>query len=221
MASRAAKPDGLLVVPPEAERAFLHPLRVEQLWGVGPATAKRLHDQGIRTVGQVAQLAEATLVSLLGKASGRHVHALAQNRDRTAVQSDRPRRSFGAQRVLGRSRRPPDDLDATLASLVDRLTRRMGESGYAGRTVLLRLRFGDFSRTTRSFTLAAPTACPQTILAAAAALLAQTMPTIERQGLTLVGVTVANVAACTSETQLQLAVAPPWAPLTPAPDHAT
>ncbi|MDQ3721785.1 MAG: DNA polymerase IV, partial [Actinomycetota bacterium] len=103
MASRAAKPDGLLVVTPGEERAFLHPLRVERLWGIGPKTARRLHEANLRTVGQLAQLSEASLVAILGKGSGRHVHALAQNRDRTPVQPSRPPRSFGSQRSLRRA----------------------------------------------------------------------------------------------------------------------
>src|SRR5437588_3111371 len=81
VASGVAKPDGLLVVPPDAELAFLHPLPVDRLWGVGRVTARRLHDQGIRTVGQVARMGEGRLVSLLGAGLGRHLWALAENRD--------------------------------------------------------------------------------------------------------------------------------------------
>src|SRR5437763_12142403 len=97
VASRVAKPDGLLVVPPDRERAFLHPLPVERLWGVGPATADKLHNRGIRTVGEVARLPEPVLVSMLGLASGRHLHALAHNRDPRPVEVGRRRRSIGAQ----------------------------------------------------------------------------------------------------------------------------
>jgi DNA polymerase-4 len=206
MASRAAKPDGLLVVPPEAERAFLYPLRVEQLWGIGPATTAKLHDRGIRIVGQLAALTEATLISILGTAAGRQVHALAQNRDRRPVQANRPPRSFGAQRALGRSPSPPapDVLDAALAALVDRVSRRMLASGHAGRTVLLRLRFDDFSRAPRSHTLPKATAGAEPILAAARMLLAGARPMIACQGLTLVGVSVANIADVSAGLQLDL-----------------
>ena len=103
VASGVAKPDGLLAVPPDGELAFLHPLPVERLWGVGHVTARRLHDVGITTVGQVARLPEETLVSLLGRASGRHLHALAHNRDPRPVQARRRRGSIGSQRALGRS----------------------------------------------------------------------------------------------------------------------
>ena len=193
VASGVAKPDGLLVVPPDRELAFLHPLPVERLWGVGPATAVKLHERGIATVGQVAQLAESALVSILGPASGRHLHALAHNRDPRPVQVGRRRRSIGAQRALGRSPKSIDAVDAVVVALVDRVTRRMRDAGRVGRTVVLRLRFDDFSRATRSHTLPFPTAHTETILATARGLLATAVPMIEHHGLTLVGVAVANL----------------------------
>jgi DNA polymerase-4 len=193
VASGVAKPDGLLVVPPDRELAFLHRLEVERLWGVGPVTARRLHERAITTVGQVARLGEAALVSMLGRASGRQLHALAHNRDARPVQVGRRRGSIGSQRALGRTRRPAEALDATLVALVDRVTRRMRAAGRVGRTVVLRLRFDDFSRATRSHTLLHATDNTQTILATARGLLAASMPMIERQGLTLIGVAVANL----------------------------
>ena len=193
VASGVAKPDGLLVVPPERELAFLHALPVERLWGVGAVTADKLHRLEIATVAEVADLPEATLVSLLGRASGRHLHALAHNRDPRPVQPRRRRRSIGAQCALGRSRRSLEDVDAVVIGLVDRVTRRMRAAARVGRTVMLRLRFDDFSRATRSFTLREPTAETQTVLDASRALLATATPMIVRRGLTLVGVTVGNL----------------------------
>ena len=193
VASGVAKPDGLLVVPPHCELAFLHPLPVERLWGVGPVTSAKLRDRGILTVGQVAGRTEAELVSLLGRAAGRHLHALAHNRDPRPVQVGRRRGSIGSQRALGRSPRSTDDIDAVLVGLVDRVTRRMRTAGRVGRTVVLRLRFDDFSRATRSHTLPEATAHTWTILSAARALLTTSLPTIEDRGLTLVGVTVGNL----------------------------
>jgi DNA polymerase-4 len=193
VASGVAKPDGLLVVPADGELDFLHPLDVERLWGVGPVTARRLRECGIATVGQVARIDEGTLVSLLGRASGRHLHALAHNRDPRPVQGGRRRRSIGAQRALGRAPTSPAEADATLVALVDRVTRRMRAAGRAGRTVVLRLRFDDFSRVTRSRTLPYATAHTAMILAAARELLATAAPMIERRGLTLVGVAVSNL----------------------------
>jgi DNA polymerase-4 len=193
VASGVAKPDGLLVVPPRSELAFLHPLPVERLWGVGAVTAGKLHARGITTVGQVAWLEEGELVSLLGRAAGRHLFALAHNRDPRPVRVGRRRGSIGAQRALGRSRKSPQAVDTALVGLVDRVTRRMRKAGRAGRTIVLRLRFDDFSRATRSYTLPHATFHTETILAAARGLLASVLPLIERQGLTLIGVAVANL----------------------------
>ena len=193
VASGVAKPNGLLVVPPDRELAFLHPLPVERLWGVGSVTAGKLHGRGISTVGEVAELAETTLVSLLGRGSGRHLHALAHNRDPRPVQVGRRRRSIGSQRALGRSRRSPEAVDAILIGLVDRVTARLRNAGRVGRTVMLRLRFDDFSRATRSYTLSESTAQTHTILEALQGLLATAMPMIEVQGLTLIGISVANL----------------------------
>src|SRR5258707_2025457 len=144
VASGVAKPDGLLVVPPDRELAFLHPLPVERLWGVGAVTARKLHAHAIATVGDVARLDEGTLVALLGRASGRHLHALAHNRDARPVQVRRRRRSIGAQRALGRTPRPREDVEASLIALVDRVTRRLRAAKRVCRTVVLRLRFGDY-----------------------------------------------------------------------------
>jgi DNA polymerase IV len=193
VASGVAKPDGLLVVPPDGELAFLHPLPVERLWGVGPVTAARLHERGIITVGEVAQLSERVLVDMLGLAAGRQLHALSHNRDPRIVRSGRRRGSIGAQRALGRVPRSAAELDASLVGLVDRVARRLRKGRRACRTVVLRLRFDDFSRATRSHTLGEPTVETGTVLAAARGLLAAAMPLIRAQGITLIGVALTNL----------------------------
>jgi DNA polymerase-4 len=193
VASAVAKPDGLLVVPLGGELGFLHPLPVERLWGVGAVNARKLRERGLVTVGQVAQLAEAALVSMLGQAAGRHLHALAHNRDPRRVRGGRRRRSIGAQRALGRSPKSWGALDAVLVGLVDRIARRLRAAQRVCRTVTLRLRFGDFSRASRSHTLPDATAQTQSILATARGLLATAMPMIESQGITLLGVALGNL----------------------------
>ena len=203
VASAVAKPDGLLVVPPGGELEFLHPLPVERLWGVGVKTAEKLHARGIVTVRQVAELEETVLVELLGRASGRHLHALAHNRDPRRVRTGQRRRSMGSQRALGRRAKTPDTIDATLMAIVDRLGGRLRAARRVCRTVVLRLRFSDFSRATRSHTLAEATAHTQTILATARGLLAGAMPMIERQGLTLIGISLSNLE---SDEAVQLAL---------------
>jgi DNA polymerase-4 len=193
VASGVAKPDGLLVVDPAQELEFLHPLPVERLWGVGAVTARKLHDHGIRTVRQVAGIGEAALVSILGKAAGRQLYALSLNRDPRPVQVGKRRGSIGSQRALSRGPRTADDIDAIVAGLVDRVARRMRRAGRIGRTVVLRLRFDDFTRAARSHTLPQPTSHTPTILRGVRALVAQAMPTIERRGLTLLAVAVMNL----------------------------
>ena len=193
VASGVAKPDGLLVVQPDRERAFLHPLPVERLWGVGPVTAERLHARGIRKVGEVAALDEATLVSMLGPASGRHLHALAHNRDPRRVSTGRRRRSMGAQHALGHRRRSMEEIDTALVALVERVTRRLRAADRVGRSVTLHLRFDDYSRATRSHTLSHGTSHTATVLGAARSLLADAAPMVRSRGLTLVGVAVAQL----------------------------
>jgi DNA polymerase-4 len=193
VASAVAKPDGLLVVPPEDELAFLHPLPVERLWGVGPVTSVKLRDRGIVTVRDVAQLSEATLVSILGPASGRHLHALAHNRDPRPVQVGRRRGSIGSQRALGRMPRDAASVDAVLVALVDRVTRRLRSADRTCRTVVLRLRFDDFGRATRSHTFSRATTQTSIVLGAARTLLADAAPLIAQRGLTLVGIALSNL----------------------------
>jgi DNA polymerase-4 len=193
VASGVAKPDGLLLVPPDRELEFLHPLPVESLWGVGAVTAEKLRGRGIRTVGELARVPEDALVAMLGRAQGRRLHALAHNRDPRPVEPRRRRRSIGSQRALRRSRKSSDELDTVAVGLVERVTRRMRKAGRVGRTVVLRLRFDDFSRATRSHTLPRPTAHTGTILETTRELLAAAMPMIEREGVTLVGISVANL----------------------------
>jgi DNA polymerase-4 len=203
VASGIAKPDGLLEVPPAYELEFLHPLDVSRLWGVGQVTAEKLRTRGLTKVGDVAQLPEAALVAMLGRASGRHLHALAHNRDPRPIEVGRRRRSIGSQRALGRSRKSLATLDAVLAGLVDRVTRRMRSAGRSGRTVTLRLRFDDFTRATRSHTLPQATDQTRAILITARALLTAAQPLITTQGLTMIGISVGNLE---NEAAQQLAL---------------
>jgi len=190
MASKLSKPEGLLAVSRAGELPFLHPLRVEQLWGVGASSAARLHAAGIETVGQVAALTREELETVLGRAGARSLHAFALGRDPRRVRIGSGRRSVGSQRGLGLSRLRGDDLDATLVSLVDRVTHRMRRGGHVGRTVVLRLRFGDYKRATRSRTLSQATAGSEPILAAARALARDALPEMQSRGVTMLGITV-------------------------------
>jgi DNA polymerase-4 len=183
----------LLLVPPEGELEFLHPLPVRRLWGVGAKTAEELQAHGVHTVAQVAELSESMLASMVGAAMGRQLFALSRNIDRRKVQTTRHRRSVGAQRALGRTRLTPAELDAVVVGLVDRITRRMRAAQRTGRTVVLRLRFDDFTRVTRSHTMPRATSSTETILAAARELVSAAWPLIAAQGITLIGFAVSNI----------------------------
>ncbi len=184
----------MLVVPIGEELTFLHALPVERLWGVGPITARKLHRRSIVTVADVAALGESALADIIGRAAGRHINALAHNRDPRRIDVGRRRRSIGTQRALGRRARSPETLDIDLIGLVDRLARRLRRAHRVSRTVTLRLRFDDFSRATRSRTLPEATADTVELLTAGRLLLNAALPTIERRGITLIGITFGNLS---------------------------
>jgi len=205
VASAVSKPDGLLVVEPDEEEAFLLPLPVERLWGVGAVTAEKLHRLGIRTVGQLADLEAATAERLLGKAAGAHLHALARLRDPRPVDTTRRRGSIGSQRALGSRPRTPEELDLFLTQIVDRLARRLRDRDRVCRTVVLRLRYGDFSKATRSRTLRAPTDRTAVLLMVARGLLDAALPVIAERGITLIGVSLSQLGHL-DDTQSELPI---------------
>ncbi len=216
VASGVCKPDGLLVVEPNAELEFLHPLPVDRLWGVGPKTAAKLEAKGITSVGEVARLGERPLVGLLGAGAGRHIHALAHNRDPRPVVTGRRRASIGSQRALGRQPRTFAELEAILLELVDRVARRLRDGHRVGRTVMLRFRFSDFSRDTRSRSLHEATASTAAFLDVARRLLEARREEIADRGLTLLGFTIANLSPADAVQQ-----ALPFEPrASPELDHA-
>ena len=213
MASREAKPDGLREVRPGEERAFLHPLAVDRIWGVGRSTATRLNALGVATVGDLAELPLEHLTPVFGESAGRRLHALAHLRELRPVRRGRGRRSFGAQSALGRRDRSAEELERVLARLVERVTRRMRRKGRAGRTVVLRLRFSDYSRATRSVTLPRGSSSTDAILRPARRLLAAAMPAIEEGGITLLGIALTNLDPPGAGVQLEL-------PLADAPEES-
>jgi DNA polymerase-4 len=193
VASGAAKPDGLLVVEPEGELDFLHPLPIEAVWGVGRVTSKKLRARGVKNVGDIAALGEDTLCTILGKSQGRRLHALSNNRDPRRVAPRERKKSIGAQRAISKQPRTNAELDAIVASLVDRVTPRLRRAGRSARTVVLSIRFGDFSRITRSRTLPAPSTVSEEFLIALRELLAGEMDQVHELGVTLIGISLANL----------------------------
>jgi DNA polymerase-4 len=195
LASDLSKPDGLLVVEPERELAFLHPLPASRLWGVGPATQQRLERLGIRTIGDIARSDPVALARVLGGAAGRHLHALAHNHDDRAVEPDQEVKSIGTETTF------PEDLvdgaaiEREVRRLADSTATRLRKAARTGRTVTLKLRFGDFRTITRSATLAEPTD-ETAVLVNRAVELVRTVGEREgfARGVRLLGVTASNLA---------------------------
>jgi DNA polymerase-4 len=157
LASDLAKPDGLLVVEPGTELDLLHPLGVRRLWGVGPATERKLTALGVRTIGELAAVPEDLLVRTLGNAAGRHLHALAWNRDERPVVAEQAVKSIGHEQTFPTDLHDHAALDHRLVGLADGVASRLRRASVAARTVQLKVRFADFSTITRSRTLAEPT----------------------------------------------------------------
>jgi DNA polymerase-4 len=207
VASAVGKPDGLLVVEPEGELEFLHPLGVGRLWGVGPLTERKLHERGLRTVGEIAQLSESHLVAILGCGAGRHLYALAHNRDPRPVEGGKRRGSIGSQRALGRGPKSAVEIETMMLGIVDRVTRRMRSADRVGRTVIVRFRFDDFQPATRSHSLAMHTNATEPIRQTVVALLDEAMPMLLERGLTLLGLSVGGLKNGTqSAEQLTLSL---------------
>jgi len=153
LASTRSKPDGLLVVPAAGVVAFLHPLPVGALWGVGEKTEKELTRLGLHTVGDIANTPAQTLVRALGQASGSHLHALSWGRDERRVVPHEPDKSIGAEETFGRDVDDPDVVRRELLRLAERTAGRLRTAGLAGRTVSVKIRFADFTTITRAKTL--------------------------------------------------------------------
>ena len=158
IASQVAKPDGLIVVDPEKELAFLHPLPVELMWGVGPATQARLAEIGVATIGQLAETSGWSLEKLLGPATSEKLSALSWNRDPRAIITDRRAHSAGAQSALGKKPAVPQVIRPTLLHLADRIATRLRAKSRPGRRVTARVRFADLTSVTRAVTLEQPIA---------------------------------------------------------------
>ena len=157
LASDLAKPDGMLVVEAGLELEFLHPLPVERLWGVGPATRRRLARLGVQTVGDLAAVPVEKLVGEVGRAHGEHLHALAWNRDDGAVEPERRVKSVGHEETFPTDVSDRGELEREVIRLADKVANRLRRAGCSARTVQLKLRYPDFRTITRSRTLPDPT----------------------------------------------------------------
>jgi DNA polymerase-4 len=195
IASQVAKPDGLVVVDPARERAFLDPLPVGLVWGIGPVTEARLAARGIRTIGELAACPGGQLEALLGAGAGAKLGALAANDDERRVRPHGRAGSVGAQSALGRREPTPELVRVVLGRLVDRVGRRLRSAGRAGRTVTVRVRFADLRAVTRSVTLPEPIATTLTIVELGVELVAAALADHpDEPVISLLGVSVGNLA---------------------------
>ncbi len=203
LASSAAKPDGMLVVPTADTIRFLHALPVGDLWGVGPRTGQALERLGLRTVAELAHTPVRTLVRALGDAQGRQLHELAWGRDPRAVVPEAPSKSIGADETFGRDIDDPAILHREILRLAERVATRLRAAGVVGRTVVLRVRFADFTTITRSRTLRVATDVGRDVHLAAARLYDDLR--LDRARVRLVGVRVEGLAdAASAPQQLEL-----------------
>jgi len=194
VASQACKPDGLLLVDPEHELEFLHPLPVRAIWGVGVKTAAVLGEMGIETVAELAATPPATLRTRLGKSAGAHLLALAWNRDRRHVERHRGAGSVGAQRAFGRDVKDREEHRAILMSLADRVGSRLRKKQRAGRTITARVRFSDLQSVTRSTTLRAAVASTEALYRVADHLVEKAIEeAAEGRGVGLLGISVSHL----------------------------
>jgi DNA polymerase-4 len=171
LASDLSKPDGLIAVAPGTERAFLAPLPVSRLWGVGPATLQRLERMGVHTIGDVAELPESALVASLGTSLGQRLRALACNDDPRAVVPEREAKSIGAEETFAVDLDDPSECDRELVRLVDRVSTRLRRAHVQARTLTVKIRYGNFETKTRARTLPAAADVSTVFLATARELL--------------------------------------------------
>ncbi len=202
LASKAAKPrvapggvrpgPGVVLVAPGEELAFLHPLPVQALWGVGPATLARLQRFGISTVRDLAELELDTLVRAVGAAHGRHLHDLAWARDDRAVEPEREVKSIGHEETYATDRYEHAELQHEAVRLCDAVASRLRATGLGARTVTIKVRFSDFTTITRSHTLPAPVATARALLDAVEPVLARLPSSDLARGVRLFGVSVSG-----------------------------
>jgi DNA polymerase-4 len=208
VASQVAKPDGLVVVEPAKERAFLDPLPVGLMWGVGPVAQRRLAERGVHTIGELAEMSPRALESLLGHAVGARLAALAVNEDPRRIATAERARSVGAQSAIGRRQPTPELVTEVLSHLADRVAGRLRAKRRAGRTVTVRVRFGGMRSVTRSVTLPGPVAATLTLTEVAEQLAWQAIR--DQQAaveISLLAISVSNLAV-QHAIQLELPVPP-------------
>jgi len=197
LASARCKPDGLLVVPADETIDYLHPLPVGALWGVGERTAEQLHRLGLRTVGEIAHTPQLTLSRALGQAAGRQLYDLAWGRDPRRVVPEQVEKSIGAEETFGVDVDDPQVVLRELLRLCERTARRLRTAQMSGRTVVLKVRFSDFTTISRSKTLPQATDMTREVYSCARALYDALH--LERARIRLVGVRVEGLVQASGQ----------------------
>ena len=204
IASQVAKPNGLVVVNPEAELDFLHNLPVELMWGVGPVTKARLAEIGVRTIGQLTEIRGGTLEFLLGRAAGEKLAALAWNQDPREIRTHHRSRSAGAQSAIGRRPAVEQVFRPTLRYLADRIASRLRAKWRPGRTVTVRVRFADLRSVTRSVTLTEPISATTIVAEIAEDLVRKVLADhVDEKSISLLAISLSNLEQHW-QTQLEL-----------------
>lgn len=207
LASEAAKPDGIRLVPVGEQTEFLHGLPAQAMWGVGPATRAALAGLGVETVGDIAALPEAALARAVGPASGRHLHELASGVDPRPVVPDSEAKSISVEETFERDLETEAVVETALLSLAQRLSSRLRRAGLKGRTISLKLRYPDFTTIARSHTGGSAIDGARGIFAAATELAADRDPS---QPVRLLGLAATSLTPADSPAQLDLDMDPAW-----------
>ena len=201
IASARAKPDGMVVVDHGTELTFLHPLPVEALWGVGKVTASRLHQYGIGTIGELAQVKRSALAPVLGSGTSGALRALSWNQDPRPVRGGRRAGSVGSQQALGRGLLDRDEMAVVVLGLADRIGRRLRAKGRSGKTLSVRVRYPGPRSVSRSHTLPSPTSSTAALANLGTELVGRALDANEDDPVTLIGLSVSNL---TTDQYLQL-----------------
>lgn len=204
IASQVAKPDGLVIVDPEAEQDFLEPLPVSLMWGVGPVTQARLAASGITTIGQLAEQSPDRVAHVLGQANGRKLSELAHNNDPRRLETHRKARSAGAQSAMGRKPATDAVIRPVLQHLAERIAGRLRARSRPGRTITVRVRFANMCSATRALTLPAPISATTTLFEVATDLVRGILADNPSQRMiSLLGISVSHLGE-DAELQLEL-----------------
>ena len=197
LASSRCKPNGLLEIPPDRTLTFLHPLPINELWGVGEKTAEILSKLGLKSIGDIANTSRTTLIRAVGESAGATIYELAWARDYRSIVLNEPEKSIGAEETFSSDLDNQEEILGELLRVTDRATRRLRDEQFMARTISIKVRFGDFTTITRSKTLPLPISSTQEIYSQAKALYLAL--NLERARVRLIGIRLEGLLALTGQ----------------------